>query len=94
MKKKLAVVIPFYNEEKSILRVVDEWISILNTKSMDLILINDGSVDNSLKILKKIKKKYKNLIIINKKNGGHGSAIIKGYSFAVKKGSKRLSMFS
>ena len=42
MKKKLAVIIPFYNEEKSILRVVDEWISILNTKDMDLILINDG----------------------------------------------------
>jgi dolichol-phosphate mannosyltransferase len=85
MKKKLAVVIPFYNEEKSILRVVNEWISILNTKDMDLILVNDGSVDNSIKILKKIKKKYKNLFIINKKNGGHGSAIIKGYSYAVKK---------
>ena len=88
MKKKLAVIIPFYNEEENILNIINEWSTIINKNQMDLILINDGSTDKSLNLLKKNKKKYNNLILINKKNGGHGSAIIKGYSFAAKKNYK------
>lgn len=84
MKKKLAVIIPFYNEKESILKIVSEWSTLINKNQMDLILINDGSTDESLNLLKRIKKKSKNLILINKKNGGHGSAIIKGYRFAAK----------
>ena len=85
MKKKLAVIIPFYNEEESILKVINEWSSVINQNNMDLILINDGSNDNSLNLIKQTKKNFKNLILINKKNGGHGSAIIRGYNFAAKK---------
>ena len=85
MKKKLAVIIPFYNEEESILKVINEWSSVINQNNMDLILINDGSNDNSLNLIKQTKKNFKNLILINKKNGGHGSAIIKGNNFAAKK---------
>ena len=88
MKKKLAVIIPFYNEEENILNIINEWSTIINKNQMDLILINDGSTDKSLNLLKKNKIKYNNLILINKKNEGHGSAIIKGYSFAAKKNYK------
>ena len=82
--KKLAVIILFITK-KSILKVINEWSSVINQNQMDLILINDGSNDNSLKLIKQTKKNFKNLILINKKNGGHGSAIIRGYNFAAKK---------
>ena len=59
MKKKLAVIIPFYNEEESILKVINEWSSVINQNQMDLILINDGSNDNSLKLIKQTKKTLK-----------------------------------
>ena len=59
MKKKLAVIIPFYNEKESILKIVSEWSTLINKNQMDLILINDGSTDESLNLLKRIKKKVK-----------------------------------
>tara|TARA_A100001011_G_C14291715_1_gene836486 strand:+ start:1252 stop:1962 length:711 start_codon:yes stop_codon:yes gene_type:complete len=85
MRKKLAVVIPVYNEEESIKKVVNDWKKILPTKLFDLIIINDGSTDNTKSILSNFKKKIKNLIVINKKNAGHGKAVCDGYKFAIKK---------
>ena len=91
MRKKLAVVIPVYNEEESIKKVVNDWKKILPTKLFDLIIINDGSTDNTKSILSNFKKKIKNLIVINKKNAGHGKAVCDGYKFAIK---KNINIFS
>ena len=73
---KIAVIVPFYNEQKNLLFFVKEWEKfILSNKKLKNLLffyfINDGSTDKS-KI--KIKKTIKNLNfkIIDKKNSGHG----------------------
>ena len=80
----LAVVIPVYNEELNIKEVLDDWINQLEQiNSYQLILINDGSKDKSLKILENYKKHSKNILIIDKKNEGHGKAIIDGYKKAL-----------
>jgi dolichol-phosphate mannosyltransferase len=85
LRKKLAVIIPVYNEEDSIEKVVNDWKKILPPKLFDLVFVNDGSSDHTKSILLKCKKKIKNLIVINKINEGHGKAVCDGYNFAIKK---------
>ena len=80
--KILAIVIPVYNEEKTIAKVVNDWSRIIEIDQLDLIIVNDGSNDQTLKILEDLKKDNLNLIIINKKNEGHGYAICEGYKYA------------
>ena len=80
--KKLAIVIPVYNEAKTIAKVVNDWSQIIEIDQLDLIIVNDGSSDQTLKILENLKKDTLNLIIINKKNEGHGYAICEGYKYA------------
>ena len=65
--KKLSVIIPCYNTEKYIKKCLD---SVLNStlKDIEVIVINDGSKDSTLDIIKSYKDKR--LIIIDKKNDG------------------------
>lgn len=83
--KELAVIIPVYNEEENIEKVLNDWKKILEKKKFDIIVINDGSNDKTKLILHKIKKKNSNIKIINKLNGGHGESIYLGYKYATKK---------
>jgi dolichol-phosphate mannosyltransferase len=80
--KDLAIIIPVFNEEKTISKVVKDWSEIIETDQLDLIIVNDGSSDQTFKILENLKKNVLNLIVINKKNQGHGYAICEGYKFA------------
>ena len=83
-KFKISTIIPVYNVEK----YLDETIhSIINQtigfKNIQLILINDGSPDNSEKICKKYLKKYpENIIYVSKDNGGVSSARNEGMKYA------------
>jgi dolichol-phosphate mannosyltransferase len=83
--KELAIVMPVYNEQENIEKVLNDWKRILKKKKFDIIVINDGSIDKTKNILNKIKKKNSNIKIINKLNGGHGESIYLGYKYAVKK---------
>ncbi|HDZ5087819.1 TPA: glycosyltransferase family 2 protein [Campylobacter jejuni] len=78
--KKVGIVIPIYNVEK----YLDECIqSVLNQTYvyLSIILVNDGSNDNSLNIAKKYALKDERIIIIDKKNGGLSSARNTGIDF-------------
>ena len=83
--KQLAIIIPVYNEEENIEKVLNDWKKILEKKKFDIIVINDGSKDKTKLILDKIKKKSSNIKVINKLNGGHGESIYLGYKYATKK---------
>ena len=83
--KKLALVIPVFNEEKTIKKVALSWSKVLAQNEFDIILINDGSTDNTQKILLDLDNKINNLVLINKKNEGHGLTVLKGYQYAVDK---------
>jgi dolichol-phosphate mannosyltransferase len=82
---KLYIVMPAYNEEGAIAKVVDEWHSVIEAigNGSQLVVFNDGSNDSTLSVLEKIKSKYPNLIIMNKKNTGHGPTCILAYKYAV-----------
>ena len=68
-KEKVSIIIPVYNSEKYIGRCID---SILNQTytNYELILIDDGSTDNSLKILNDYKKKDNRIRVYSQKNKG------------------------
>lgn len=82
---KLYIVMPAYNEEGTIAKVVDEWHAVADLvgNGSKLVIFNDGSKDNTPSILKIIKNKFPNLIIINKENTGHGPTCTAAYKYAV-----------
>lgn len=84
MNKELAIVMPVYNEEMGIEQVVQDWQKVLPENIFDLVVINDGSKDKTQLVISKLQSKFKNLIIINKINEGHGKAICDGYKYGVK----------
>lgn len=73
MTKKLSVIIPAYNYAHTLSRAVESVIAQLD-KTSELIVINDGSTDNTVAVLDVLKEKYaEKLIIFNKENGGLAS---------------------
>lgn len=81
MNPILSVIVPIYNVEKYLSRCID---SILNQslKNIEIILVNDGSPDNSSKICEKYAKEYTNIKIVNKENQGLGYARNSGLDVA------------
>ena len=69
----ISIVIPVYNIEKYLKECLD---SIVNQtfKDFEAICVNDGSKDNSLKILEEYTKKDSRFRVISQENGGSGSA--------------------
>ena len=75
----VSIIIPIYNEEKIIKKLLKKVNSIKKIRK-EIIVINDGSTDNTLKILKKDCKKMYTKIISYKKNIGKGYACRQGIS--------------
>lgn len=69
----VSIIIPFYNEELYLERAISS--AVCQTYSdIEIILVNDGSTDNSLKIAEGFKKTYKNIQLISSENFGLGNA--------------------
>lgn len=69
MKCRFSFIIPAYNSEKYIEKCIISIIS-QNIENYEIIVINDGSSDNTLSIVEKIKKEHSEIHIINQKNYG------------------------
>ena len=74
----ISVIIPVFNEEKSIKNTINEIKSVLKKNKLDknseIIVVNDGSTDNTKKILEKC-----DVVVIN-------NPINIGYGFSLKRG--------
>ena len=79
MKKiKLSIIVPCYKVEKYLTRCLDSLIN-QTLEDIEIICVNDGSPDNSLKILKEYQKQNKDkIIIIDKENEGVWKARLDG----------------
>ena len=75
MKKNnlVSIVVPIYNSQNYLKDVVDRIIN-QTYRDLEIILVNDGSTDNSSFICESYKKKDSRVIVINKDNGGLSSA--------------------
>jgi glycosyltransferase involved in cell wall biosynthesis len=79
---ELSVFFPCYNEEKNIKNTVSKTVPVLQkiAAKWEIILINDGSKDNTGKVLEEIKKQYPGQIkiITHNPNRGYGGALKSG----------------
>lgn len=80
----LSIVVPVYNVEKYISRCLDSiFTQSIDSDIYEVIVVDDGSPDNSLSIIESYQTRHKNLKIISKKNGGLSSARNVGFSEAI-----------
>lgn len=83
----ISVFFPCYNDEKSIGKLVQDAISTAQKLSRDfeVIVVDDGSTDQSREILSELSKKYNSLkLIFHKKNLGYGGALRSGFKSSTK----------
>ena len=73
MKDLISIIIPVYNVEKYLSNCIDSVINQTYT-NIEILLINDGSTDNSQKICEEYTNIDKRIILINKENGGLSDA--------------------
>lgn len=88
MADSLYIVIPAYNEQDNIKQVVNDWYPIALEYGQDskLVIIDDGSKDNTYEILKEMAKDMPSLVPITKENAGHGATVLYGYRYALENG--------
>lgn len=85
MNDSFILVMPAYNEEGCIEKVVSSWMDVVRKNAgSEMLVINDGSKDNTAKILNELTQKYPELKVIHKKNEGYGPTILKCFDEAVK----------
>lgn len=86
MEKILSIIIPVYNVEQYLDKCLSSVLNINQREEIEVLAINDGSTDGSLEILKKFQKEYPSVLqVIDKQNGGHGSAWNEGLKLATGK---------
>lgn len=88
----LYIIIPAYNEQETIRSVIEEWYLIIEKYSgggySKLVIIDDGSTDDTYSIMQAEAKKRPYLEVMSKKNGGHGDTVLFGYEYATKSGAE------
>ncbi len=78
---KVSIIVPVYNAEKSLRRCVDSLIN-QTYSNIEIILVNDGSSDESLEICRLYSEKDSRVMVIDQQNGGPSSARNKGINCA------------
>ena len=66
----VSIIVPVYNVEKFLSECLESLVN-QTMPSIEIVCINDGSTDDSLKILKEYAKVDERIVIINKKNSGY-----------------------
>lgn len=83
-KVELSVVIPVYNEEENIQPLVERLFKTISgiTSSYEVIFIDDGSVDETVKRILKMQKKFQNIVLLKlSRNFGQHSAAQAGFDY-------------
>ena len=77
---KLSIIIPVYNEEKTVAQLLKKVFAVkLPVEKKEIIIVNDGSIDGTALALAKIQSKHKDVKIIHHKiNQGKGAAVRTG----------------
>ena len=86
--EKIYIVMPAYNEEANIEEVIHQWHPVCEKINAEgnvarLVIANDGSKDNTLRIMLRSREKYPYLVPIDKPNSGHGATVLYLYRLAI-----------
>ena len=71
---KISIIVPIFNVENYLCECLDSLIN-QTFKEIEIICVNDGSTDNSVKILEEYRFKDKRIKVINKKHSGYGHSM-------------------
>lgn len=83
--EELSIFFPFWNEQENLERVINKAIPVANkvAKKWEIIMVDDGSSDNTLQMMKDIAKKDNRLVVTaHDVNRGYGAALKTGFSRA------------
>ena len=88
MSDRLFIIIPAYNEQDNIRQVVKDWYPVVEKYGTDsrLVVIDDGSRDDTYKILTDMSESMPRLTALTKPNAGHGATVLYGYRYALDNG--------
>jgi len=85
---ELMIVMPVYNEQASVRKVVSEWFAeIVNwTENFVFLVINDGSSDGTVAIIERLQEQLgRRLELVTQPNQGHGQSCLNGYRIAAQR---------
>ena len=85
---ELMIVMPVYNEQASVRKVVSEWFAeIVNwTENFVFLVINDGSSDGTVAIIERLQEQLgQRLELVTQPNQGHGQSCLNGYRIAAQR---------
>lgn len=85
MASDTLIIIPTYNEAHNIERLIDKLMELEN--KVDVLVIDDGSPDNTADFVKKAQQKYQERVALIERSGklGLGTAYVRGFEYALKK---------
>ncbi len=85
---KVYAIIPAYNEQDNIRKVIREWYDVIarTGKESRLVVIDDGSKDDTYRIISEEAADKPALIALHKENSGHGATLLFGYRYALECG--------
>ncbi len=87
MSKDISVVVPIYYEEENIFSLYDRLTNVISDKmnlNYEIIFVNDGSDDNSVKYIKKLINRDSNIKLLDfSRNFGHQVAVTAGLEYTV-----------
>lgn len=78
--QKLSIIIPAYNEEKTILEIIKQIEAVPFGCETEIIIVDDGSTDDTRKLLETVR--HKHTVVLQPQNAGKGSAIREGIKHA------------
>lgn len=81
-KPEVSVIVPIYNTAKFVKRCLRSLIEQDFDRSYEIIVIDDGSTDNSFKIVEKIAAEHNNIRVYSQKNSGVSAARNTGLAYA------------
>lgn len=84
-KIDLSMIIPVYNASKNLEKCLTSLINQKTKYTFEIILVDDGSTDNSSQILEEYKNGFENIVVIYQENGGAGKARNIGINYARRK---------
>lgn len=78
---KISILVPIYNASKYLRQAIDSLVN-QTLQDIEIICINDGSTDNSLKIIEEYASKDARIVILDKPNTGYGDSMNQGIKLA------------
>jgi glycosyltransferase involved in cell wall biosynthesis len=78
---KISIITPIYNNSVTLEKSLTAIINLKTDYLLKIIVVDDGSTDNSFAIAQDMSQKHENILIIPKKNGGEASALNEGLKY-------------